>query len=121
MLVSSLKDGLISANVSRLTKQALAIAVITGTDSCPTLACRSSARCLPPPVRSAPRPSSRPASIDQGAIIPDEAATTPHFLVWDNCARRPRFAPEPIWPPLRAVSSGRLRPMKLRGQRRRWQ
>src|ERR1700732_1439853 len=29
------------------------------------------------------------ASIDhQGAIIPDEGATTPHFLVWDNyCAR----------------------------------
>jgi hypothetical protein len=24
------------------------------------------------------------ASIDQGAIIPDEVATTPHFLVWDN-------------------------------------
>jgi hypothetical protein len=37
------------------------------------------------------------ASIDQGAIIPDEVATTPHFLVWDNYfARGPRFAPEPI-------------------------
>ncbi len=33
ILVSFSKDGLISASVLRLTKQALAIAVITGTDS----------------------------------------------------------------------------------------
>jgi hypothetical protein len=43
-LVSFSKDGLISASVSRLTQQALAIAVITGTDSRSTLACRASAR-----------------------------------------------------------------------------
>jgi ATP-dependent DNA ligase len=37
------------------------------------------------------------ASIDQGAIIPDEVATTPHFPVWDNYfAWGPRYAPEPI-------------------------
>jgi hypothetical protein len=40
--VSFSKDGLISASVLRLTKRALAIAVITGTDSCSTLVCRSS-------------------------------------------------------------------------------
>jgi hypothetical protein len=44
--VSFSKDGLISASVSLLTKQALAIAVITGIDSCSTLACRSSATSL---------------------------------------------------------------------------
>jgi hypothetical protein len=44
ILVSFSKDGLISASVSRLTKQALAIAVITGADSCSTLAWSSSAR-----------------------------------------------------------------------------
>ena len=38
------KDGLISASVSRLTKQALAIAVISGTDSYSTLPCPSSSR-----------------------------------------------------------------------------
>jgi hypothetical protein len=38
ILVSFSKDGLISASVSRLTKQALEIAVITGADSCSTLA-----------------------------------------------------------------------------------
>ena len=40
ILVSLSKDGLISASGSRLTKQGLASAVITGTDSCSTLACR---------------------------------------------------------------------------------
>jgi hypothetical protein len=35
--VSFSKDGLISARVSWLAKQELAIAVVTGTDSCPTL------------------------------------------------------------------------------------
>ena len=41
ILVSLSKDGLISASVSRLTKQELAIAVVTGTDSGSTLACRA--------------------------------------------------------------------------------
>jgi hypothetical protein len=40
-LVSFSKDGLISASVSWLTKQQLAIAVITGTDSRSTLTCRA--------------------------------------------------------------------------------
>jgi hypothetical protein len=44
ILVSFSKDGLISASVSRLTKQELAIAVVTGTDNCSTLACRPSCR-----------------------------------------------------------------------------
>jgi len=44
---------------------------------------------------------------DQGAIIPDDVPTTPHFLVWDNYfSRGPRFAPEPIWPPLPAFLLG---------------
>ena len=61
-------------------------------------------------------------SIDQGAIIRDKVSPTPHFLVCDSYfVRGSRFAPEPIWPLLPAVSSLRLRPMKLGGRRRRWQ
>ena len=41
ILVSSSNVGLISASVSRLTEQELAIAVVTGTDSGSTLACRA--------------------------------------------------------------------------------
>jgi hypothetical protein len=42
ILVSFSKDGLISASVSRLTEQALAIVVISGTHSRSTLPCPSS-------------------------------------------------------------------------------